>query len=542
MKSFEELGLSPNTLKTIKAKGFEEPSPIQEKTIPVILSESEDIVGQAQTGTGKTAAFGLPLVELLKEKSRHVQALVLTPTRELAIQVAEEIHSLKGKKRLSTVPIYGGQSIQLQLRSLHKGVDIVVGTPGRILDHLKRKTLNLRSITHLVLDEADEMLNMGFLEDVKAIMDQTAQDKRTMLFSATMPQAILQIAKKYMNEYKVLKVTSGELTASNTEQIYFEVRAQNKFEALCRIIDVEEDFFGMVFCRTKVDVTTLANHLMERGYQADALHGDISQNMREKILTKFKKRRINILVATDVAARGIDVQDITHVINYALPQDPEAYVHRIGRTGRAGKTGNAITFITPSEYRKLQVIQRRAKTDIRREKLPKVKDIIKLKRKRIRSQLEGIMETGLKGEYLQLAQDLLENHESHYLLGALLQYSFAGALDEESYTEIVDTVVDKSGKTRLFVGFGKSSGLTEKKLINIVKERCHVSSNKIHDIQIRDKFAFISLPFHEAEQVLSYFQKNKDRSGVYITKAKSDRGKVSSSRGKAFRPRRQGKR
>ncbi|MCK5581302.1 MAG: DEAD/DEAH box helicase [Candidatus Omnitrophica bacterium] len=525
MKSFEELGLSADTLKTLKVKGFEEPTPIQEKTIPVILLGSEDIIGQAQTGTGKTAAFGLPLVELLDKRLKHVQALVLTPTRELAIQVAEEIHSLKGKKQLSIVPIYGGQSIQLQLRSLRKGVDIVVGTPGRILDHLKRKSLNLQSITHLVLDEGDEMLNMGFLEDVKEIMDQTSEDKRTMLFSATMPKAIMQIAKKYMNEYKVLKVTKGELTSSRTEQIYFEVSEQNKFEALCRIIDVEEDFFGLVFCRTKVDVNRVANHLMERSYQTDALHGDISQSQREKILSKFKKRKINILIATDVAARGLDVPDITHVINYSLPQDPEAYVHRIGRTGRAGKTGNAITFVTPVEYRKLQFIKHKAKTDIRKEKLPKVKDIIKLKKQRIRSRLEGIIETGLKEEYLQLAQNLLDKHESEYLLGALLQHVFQGELDETSYTEIVDTVVDKNGKTRLFVGFGKSSGLTHKKLISIVKEHCDVSSDKIRDIQICDKFAFISLPFHEAEQVLKYFQKNRNQSGVYITKAKKDRGK-----------------
>jgi len=525
MKSFEELGLSKDTLKTLKIKGFEEPSPIQEKTIPLILSGSEDIIGQAQTGTGKTAAFGLPLVELLKEKSKHVQALVLTPTRELAIQVAEEIHSLKGKKNLNIIPVYGGQSILLQLRSLKRGVDIVVGTPGRILDHLKRKSLNLKSITHLILDEADEMLNMGFLEDVEAIMSQTAEDKRTLLFSATMPKAILQIAKKYMNEYVILKMTKGELTSSRTEQIYFEVNEQNKFEALCRIIDVEEDFFGLVFCRTKVDVSRVANHLIERGYQADALHGDISQNLREDILNKFKKRKINILIATDVAARGIDVQDITHVINYSLPQDPEAYVHRIGRTGRAGKTGNAITFVTPSEYRKLQVIQRRAKTDIRREKLPRIKDIIKLKKKRIRSRLEDIIETGVKEDYLQLAQSLLETQESEYLLGALLQDAFQGELDATSYRDIADTIVDKNGKTRLFVGFGKNSGLSRRKLIDVLKEHCHIASDKIHDIQIRDKFAFISLPFREAEQVLEYFKKNKNRSGVYITKAKKDPGK-----------------
>lgn len=527
MKSFEELGLSEETLKTIKAKGFEEPSPIQQQTIPAILTGTKDIIGQAQTGTGKTAAFGLPLIELLQEKSKHVQALVLTPTRELAIQVAEEIHSLKGKKHLNIIPIYGGQAIQLQLRSLKKGIDIVVGTPGRVLDHLKRKSLNLQSITHVVLDEADEMLNMGFLEDVKDILEQTSKEKRTMLFSATMPSAIMQIAKKYMNDYVIFKVTKGELTSSKTDQIYFEVTEHNKFEALCRIIDVEEDFYGVAFCRTKIDVSRVASHLTERGYQADALHGDISQNLREKILTRFKKRNINILVATDVAARGIDVQNISHVINYSLPQDPEAYVHRIGRTGRAGKTGNAITFVTPSEYRKLQFIQSKAKTDIRRGKLPNVKDIVNLKKKRIHTRVEDIITAGVKEDYLQLAKDLLTNNESEHALGALLQHSFGGELDEKSYTTINESTVERSGKTRLFVGFGAGSGLTRQKLISIVNEDCKIPVDKIHDIQIRDKFAFISLPFKEAEQVLDYFKENKSRSGVYITKAKKDESRSS---------------
>jgi ATP-dependent RNA helicase DeaD len=349
MATFESLGLSDKTLKILERKGFEEPTPIQEKTIPAILEGEKDIVGQAQTGTGKTAAFGLPIIELIPEKSKAVQALVLTPTRELAIQVAEEINSLKGKKKLSIVPIYGGQSIELQLRSLRKGIDIVVGTPGRILDHLRRRTLKLQNISFLVLDEADEMLNMGFLEDVREIMDNTGPEKRTMLFSATMPREILQIAKKYMGEYDVMKVTKGQLTVSLTDQIYFEVSSADRFEALCRIIDIEEEFYGLVFCRTKIDVDTIANRLIERGYDADALHGDMSQGQREKILNKFKKHLLNVLVATDVAARGIDVQDLTHVINYSLPQDPESYVHRIGRTGRAGKEGNAITFITPGQ-------------------------------------------------------------------------------------------------------------------------------------------------------------------------------------------------
>ena len=265
MQSFENLGLSEGTLKVLAKKGFEVPTPIQEVTIPAILTSNKDVVAQAQTGTGKTAAFGLPMIEMLEENSRTVQALVLTPTRELAIQVSEEIHSLKGNKKLTVIPIYGGQSINLQLRSLKKGVDIVIGTPGRVQDHIDRGTLKLGDISFLVLDEADEMLNMGFLEDVKNIMKHTASGKRTMLFSATMPKEIIQIARENMREFDEFKVTKGQLTVSQTDQIYFEVSASDKFEALCRIIDIEEEFYGLVFCRTKKDVDVIANHLIERG-------------------------------------------------------------------------------------------------------------------------------------------------------------------------------------------------------------------------------------------------------------------------------------
>lgn len=522
---FSELGLSPETLHVLKQKGFEEPTPIQVLAIPAVLNGKRDVVGQAQTGTGKTAAFGLPMVELLEAGKKNVQALVLVPTRELAIQVAEEINSLKGKKKIFVVPIYGGQSIELQLRSLRKGVDVVVGTPGRVLDHLKRKTLNLKNISFLVLDEADEMLNMGFLEEVSSIMEQTSTEKRTMLFSATMAREILDIAKNYMKDYDVLKVPQVQLTSNRTDQIYFEVASGDKFEALCRIIDSEEEFFGLIFCRTKVDVDHVASHLRERGYDADALHGDMTQNLREKILQKFKKRQINILVATDVAARGIDVDNITHVINYALPQDPESYVHRIGRTGRAGKEGSAITFITPEEYRKLKFITKKVKTDIRKAKLPKIADIIQMKRRRIKVRLEDMIKLDQKAEYMEMAKELLTDNPPEQILTALLQYSFQGELDQRSYAEVEEGVVDKKGKTRLFVTQGKSDGLTPKKLTSIIKEKCQIQGEKIRDIQIFDKFAFVTIPFYEAEKVLTFFKRKKSGGGFFITKAKKDRGK-----------------
>jgi ATP-dependent RNA helicase DeaD len=520
MKSFKDLGLSEETLKVLKLKGYEEPTPIQEQTIPALLAGEKDIVGQARTGTGKTAAFGLPLIELLEEKSETVQAIVLTPTRELAIQVAEEINSLKGRKNLRTVPIYGGQAISGQLKNLKKGVDIVVGTPGRVIDHLNRRTLKLDKISHLVLDEADEMLDMGFIDDVKRIMEHTAREKRTMLFSATMPEEIVNIAEKYMTEYDVFNVSHGELTVSQTDQIYFEVNPEDKFEALCRIIDIEDDFYGLVFCRTKIDVDNLAKHLMERGYDADALHGDMSQHLRERILNKFKKHFINILVATDVAARGLDVQNLTHVINYALPQDPKYYVHRIGRTGRAGKEGIAITFVTPEEYRKLRLIQKTAKTDIRRAKLPEIKDLIETKKLKIKSDLEKITRTKLQEEYINMSHELLQSNNPENILAALLQYTFRDELREKNYTEIKDAFVDNKGKTRLFVTHGKKDGLNARKLVELIKKICGIPGEKINDIQILDKFSFVTLPFHEAEILLSHFKNKKERSGLFVTKAR----------------------
>ena len=541
MGSFEDLGLSKETLDVLKHKGFEIPTSIQEKTIPKILNETKDLIGQAQTGTGKTAAFGLPIIELLPEKTQGIKVLVLAPTRELAIQVAEEINSLTGKRRLSVVPIYGGQSIDLQLRSLRRGVDIVVGTPGRVLDHIKRKTLKLDKISYLVLDEADEMLNMGFKEEVDAILGHTNKEKRTLLFSATMPDEILKIAKKHMGDYDILKDTKGNLTNSKTDQIYFEITKSNRFEALCRIIDMEEKFYGLVFCRTKIDVDTISNHLMERGYDAEGLHGDMTQSHRERILNKFKKKVANILIATDVAARGIDVQDLTHVINFSLPHGPEAYVHRIGRTGRAGKEGIAITFITSAEYRKLQHIIRVAKTDIRKEKLPKVKDVIKSKKLRIKSSLDTVIKIGVNDQFIDLSRDLLAQNDPEEILAALLQHSFKGELDEKSYSKINETVVDTSGKTRLFVTQGKKDGLTPKKLVKFIQDKTNIPGKTIDDIKILDAFSFITLPFNEAETVLASFNKSKKRSDLIIQKAKTGKEKKKSDRGQERYPRQRSK-
>ena len=523
MEKFKKLGLSQNTIESLRKKGYEEPTPIQEKIIPLLLKEEKDVIGQAQTGTGKTAAFGLPLIEKVSCKSKKVQALILTPTRELAIQVAEEINSLKGKKKLNIAPIYGGQSIELQLRKLRKGVQIVVGTPGRIMDHLNRGSLKINELSYFILDEADEMLNMGFLEDIEEILRHTNENKRVWLFSATMPDKILAIVKKYMKNYEFVKVSKEHLATDLTDQIYFEVRESDKFEALCRIIDVEPEFYGLVFCRTKVKVEEVANRLIDRGYDAEALHGDISQYQRERILNKFKKRRINILVATDVAARGLDISDLTHVINYSLPEDPNFYVHRIGRTGRAGKEGTAITFVTPSEYRRLVYIKKVSKSKIRKEKLPEVSQIINAKIERLKSDIVELMEEEQHRTYLKIAKSLLDGKEPVEVLAALLKYSFNGEFEESSYSEIKEVSLNKHGKTRLFIARGKSSGMDRDKLIDFIQSKTGLKSLHIKDIKVFDNFSFLTVPFEEAEIILRYFKKHKRGKRPLVDKAKDKR-------------------
>lgn len=520
LEKFRILGLSENTLNALSKKGFEEPTQIQGEIIPLLLQNKMDIVGRAQTGTGKTAAFGLPLIELIKEGMKTIQALILVPTRELAIQVSEEINSLKGNKRLHIIPIYGGQSIEQQFRSLKRGVDIVVGTPGRILDHIRRKTLRLEDISFLILDEADEMLNMGFIDDVEEVLKHTSPDKRMMLFSATMPDRILSLAKKYMGQYELVVVKKGEITTDLTDQIYFEVSDPDKFEALSRIIDVEKDFYGLIFCRTKIDVDTLVNKLIDRGYDVEGLHGDISQSQREKILDKFKKRRIDVLVATDVAARGIDIDRLTHVINYSLPQDPESYVHRIGRTGRAGKEGTAITFVTPQEYKKLVFIKRFTKTDIRREKLPKIRDVINIKKARIKDKIMDIIKSGNLDEYLKMSKELIEGNKAEDILSAVLKHAFQDELDERSYSEIKNISVDRKGKTRLFVAKGKKDGMTPWKLVDFIKNETKIDGKDIEDVGVFDMFSFITVPFEEAEIILETFKRKTKGKRAIVQRAK----------------------
>jgi ATP-dependent RNA helicase DeaD len=507
LEGFRALGLSEEALKAIRFKGFEEPTPIQEKVIPMLLQGDKDIVGQAQTGTGKTAAFGLPILAKIDASAKSVKALILTPTRELTIQVAEELASYNTNKKIKIAPIYGGQSIELQMRHLRQGLHIVVGTPGRIIDHLNRKTLKVNDLDYFVLDEADEMLNMGFLEDVQLILEHTNTNKRNLLFSATMPPEILKIAQTQMGAYVMVKATEQQLTVAQTDQIYFQVSESNKFEALCRIIDMEEGFYGLIFCRTKNDVDLITHRLLDRGYDAEALHGDLSQIQREKVMNKFKRRWINILVATDVAARGIDVSDLTHVINYALPHDPDSYVHRIGRTGRAGKEGTAVTFITPDEEKKLLYFEKKIRSKIRREKLPKVKDIIESKRLHILTEVENIAALDDLEEYLPLAQDLMRDITPDKALAALLKHAYEEELDPANYAEIRDEQQKIPGQTRLFIARGRKDKMTPKKLIQLITDNIYIPPRKIKDILIQEDFSFVSVPFRDAEQLIKRFKK-----------------------------------
>ncbi|MBN2736736.1 MAG: DEAD/DEAH box helicase [Spirochaetales bacterium] len=532
LAKFEALGLSDITLGALEKKGFEEPTEIQNKIIPCFLSEDRDMIGQAQTGTGKTAAFGIPLLELIKPIPKTVQALILVPTRELAIQVAEEINSLATDTRVRVAPIYGGQNISVQINLLKRGVDIIVGTPGRVIDHLKRKTLQIESIRYFILDEADEMLSMGFIEDIEEILKHASPEHRTLLFSATMPTEIYELSQKYMNKPKIFQISKKQLTGESTEQIYFEVRSQDRFEALCRLIDMEKDFYGLIFCRTKIDTDQLSQDLARRGYEADALHGDISQHMRERILGRFKEKQIRILTATDVAARGIDIENLTHVINYSLPQNPESYVHRIGRTGRAGRQGTAVTFVTPDEYRRLMFIKRISKSEIKKMDVPSINQVINQKKEQIKTALNLILETQDLEGYIKIAEEFLAQGKEVEKFAALLKYTLQDELEESRYQEIEDVNLENKGKTRLFVALGESDGMTKKSVINLITQKSGVPGNLIRDVGVYDSFSFISVPFVQAEKILKAFSSTNKNKPSLVTKAHQDKEKVRKKEGK----------
>ncbi|APH06578.1 DEAD/DEAH box helicase [Bacillus weihaiensis] len=418
---FQDLGLSSSLMESISKMGFEEPSPIQAQTIPLAL-KGTDVIGQAQTGTGKTAAFGVPLIEKIDVKNNNIQAVVVAPTRELAIQVSEELYKIGYHKRSRVLPIYGGQDINRQMRSLKKNPHIIVGTPGRLLDHINRKTVKLSNVHTMVLDEADEMLNMGFIEDIESILSNVPEERQTLLFSATMPDPIRRIAEKFMKTPEVVKVKAKEMTVPNITQYYLETHERKKFDVLTRLLDIQSPELAIVFGRTKRRVDELSEALTLRGYTAEGIHGDLTQAKRMSTLRKFKEGAIEVLVATDVAARGLDISGVTHVYNFDVPQDPESYVHRIGRTGRAGKTGAAMTFVTPREMDIVKNIERTTKRKMERMKAPTVDEAIESQQQMTVEKIRSIIEAENLAFYKRTAEELLEEFDAQAVVAAAIKY------------------------------------------------------------------------------------------------------------------------
>ncbi len=420
MKTFNELGLSSPLTRAIEEMGFEETTPIQELTIPAAL-EGKDLIGQAQTGTGKTAAFGIPMIERISMDDEFIQGIVITPTRELAMQVAEELNRIGQFKKVHALPIYGGQDINRQIRALKNRPQIIVGTPGRLMDHMRRRTIRLNQIKFVVLDEADEMLNMGFVEDIETILQEIPAQRQTLLFSATMPRSIQNLAQRFMDQPQLMQTQSKEITVPLTEQVYLEIHEREKLDVLSRLLDIHTPDLAIIFARTKRRVDELSEALAKRGYAAEGIHGDLTQARRDTVMRKFKDATIEVLVATDVAARGLDIDGVSHVFNFDIPQDPEGYVHRIGRTGRAGKTGLAITFVTSREFNQLRSIEGIIKKRIKRIPVPTILDAFQGQQ---RLTVERLMQVVAEDDYQQykgIAKDLLEQNDSVTLLSAALK-------------------------------------------------------------------------------------------------------------------------
>ncbi len=519
--SFEDLGLDDVTLTAIAAKGFEEPTPIQVLAIPRLLNGEANVIAKARTGTGKTAAFGLPLVQTIRSRKPFPQALILTPTRELALLVAREIESLTSGRDLRIVSVYGGQSMGIQLRELRAGVEIVVGTPGRIKDHIERGSLKLENLDYFILDEADEMLDMGFIEDIEMIFSKANPESRVLLFSATMPPEILRIASRFMGDYEIVEEEERPEEPVLTEQRYLLVREQDKTEALVRLMDAAEEFYGLVFTQTKNDADMVARDLDERGYEAAALHGDIPQAQREKILSRFRRKKTRILVATDVAARGIDIEGLTHVINYALPFDGPTYVHRIGRTGRAGASGTAYTFVRPDERRRLNYIRSVSRGNLKEGKVPSVTAVIEAKRERLMQETLAVVnssEAAASGAFAAVAAALCEGRDPVQVLSTVLAHAYSEQLDSCRYGEITP-VSDDSGKKQLRVyvgGMGRRTGAGRRDIARFFSDLLDIPERLVDRIEITDSFALASLPADAAMAALELGKRNRSLPHMHL--------------------------
>ncbi len=515
---FHDLGLGAEILQSIEAMGYEEPTPIQVKTIPVMIT-GVDVIAQAQTGSGKTAAFGLPIIEGIDTNLRAVQALVLAPTRELAIQVADALMVLGKHRRVETLPIYGGQPYERQFRGLMRGPHIVVGTPGRVMDHMRRDTLKLDSLKYFVLDEADEMLDMGFVEDIEWVLQQAPAERQTALFSATMPPRIADLAGRYMRSPERISVVGREMTAPKTSQYAYEIPRQRKIDALTRILDAEMPSSAMIFCRTKAGVDELGESLLSRGYPVETLHGDLSQAQRDRVMRRFRSGQAEILIATDVAARGLDIKGVSHVFNYDIPESPEAYVHRIGRTGRAGLEGIAITLITPRETRWLRQIERIVRSTIEMKRLPTLADVAAKRREQMLDTLrESLTDEDAFTPYVETIETLIgEEHDAKMIAAAVLKLyaeetgktaDIANAHDDLASFSMPRPQAQMpaggypDGPVRLFINVGRFQNIRPQDIVGAIANEANIPGRAIGQIDIFDNFSFVDVPAQVAEQVI----------------------------------------
>lgn len=510
---FNEMKFNDRILKAVEELGYEEATPIQTAAIPVAI-EGKDIIGQAQTGTGKTAAFSIPILNNIDRSNKSLQAVVLCPTRELALQVSVEIRKLsKYISSIKLVPVYGGQDIVKQIKSLKKGVQIIVGTPGRVMDHMRRKTVKFNKVNMVVLDEADEMLDMGFRDDIETILSEINEDRQTLLFSATMPKPILELTKKYQKDAVNIKIAKKELTVENIEQYYFEVRKNNKDDVLSRILDMYNPELSIVFCNTKKKVEELANELQGRGYFAEGLHGDLKQQQRDRVMGNFRSGKTEILVATDVAARGIDVKGVDLVINYDLPQDEEYYVHRIGRTGRAGKDGLALSFVCGREIYKLKEIQRYCHTKIRLRPVPTLDDVTNT---RVDSIFDRLIEL-IRDEDLTRVSEIIESKinasdlTSLDVAAAFLKLHLSSKENREEEEDGIELSENESGMVRLFINIGKKDKIKPGDILGAIAGETGISGKLVGEIKMYDKYTFVEVPAESGKDVLFAMKNAKIR-------------------------------
>ena len=506
MEKFEDLTLSREFRKAVEDMGFEELTPIQARAIPPIL-DGRDVIGQAQTGTGKTLAFGIPLLEKIKPKVKKVQAIILCPTRELAIQVAEELKRLLlHRKDILILSVYGGQPIDRQIRVLKGGTHVVIGTPGRTIDHINRGTLDLSAVETVVLDEADEMLNMGFIDDVETILQRIPRERQTLLFSATMPKPILDLTHKYQHNPEFIRVVHKQLTVPHVEQSYFEVRESTKLDVLCRLIDMYNLKSSLVFCNMKKRVDEVVMHLQARGYVADGLHGDMTQPQRDRAMNRFRKNLTEILVATDVAARGIDVEDIEAVFNYDLPQDEEYYVHRIGRTARAGKKGRAFAFVVGREIYKLKEIQSYANIKIQRQSIPSLADVEEIKTTNMLERVKAAIDDGNGGlrRYIGTIESLCnEDYTSVDIAAALLKMLISADEKEPLYQEKRTRETNRrEATTALRINTGSKEKVRAKDLVGAIAGETGIPGNLIGKIDVFEHHSLVEIPEEIAEDVI----------------------------------------